>query len=109
MNVFMLFSGSGPLVILTSHVSTESPELLGKLAAKGIDKFLAYEIPIAIARARYGAHFDIVAHDLTETDELRVLDFNGTRALHLFSFGEMTGPFIHDSAVAQQTGMQVAG
>ena len=96
MNVFILFAGSGPLVVLTSHASIEDPELLDKLAAKGIDKFLAYSIPLALAKARYGIHFDIVARSLTETDDLRVLDFDGSRALRLFSFAEMAGPFIHE-------------
>ncbi|MDP3736221.1 MAG: hypothetical protein Q8R02_02460 [Hyphomonadaceae bacterium] len=41
MKVFVLFAGSGPLVALTSHTSIEDLEVLEKLAAKGIDKFLA--------------------------------------------------------------------
>ena len=96
MNVFILFSGSGPLVILTSHDSIEAPVLLEKLAAKGIDKFLAYGIPLPLAKQRYGLHFDVVAHGLSETDDLRVLDFDGTRALRLFDFAEMSGPIVHE-------------
>lgn len=97
MNVFILFAGSGPLVILTSHASIDEPELLDKLAAKGIVKFLAYRIPLALAKARYGLHFDVIAQDLSETDHLRVLDFDGTRALRLFRFDEMSGPFPHEA------------
>ena len=97
MNVFMLFAGSGPLVILTSHWTVDDPYLLDKLLAKGIDKFIAFQIPLDIARARYGQHFDVVAHDLSESDDLRVLDFDGTRALRLFAFHEMTGPLIHEA------------
>lgn len=98
MKVFMLFAGSGPLVILTSHAAIEDPELLTKLAAKGVAKFLAYEIPLELAKARYGMHFDIVARSLAETDDLRVLDFDGARAFQLFSFSEMSGPVAHDKA-----------
>jgi hypothetical protein len=98
MKVFMLFTGSGPLVILTSHATIEAPDLLDKLAAKGVDKFLAYEIPLGLATARYGLHFDIVARSLAETDDLRVLDFDGSRAFRLFSFAEMTGPIAHEPA-----------
>lgn len=101
MKVFMLFTGSGPLVILTSHPSIETPDLLGKLAAKGVDKFLAYEVPLALAMARYGMHFDIVARSLAETDDLRVLDFDGGRAFRLFDFGEMAGPVAHEAAAAR--------
>lgn len=100
MKVFMLFAGSGPLVILTSHVSIEAPELLEKLAAKGVDKFLAYELPLDLAKRRYGMHFDIAARSLAETDDLRVLDFDGTRAFRLFNFSEMSGPTLHDPATA---------
>jgi hypothetical protein len=101
MKVFMLFTGGGPLVILTSHESIEAPELLTKLAAKGIDKFLAYAIPLPLAKARYGMHFDIVERSLAETDDLRVLDFDGARAFRLFSFGEMSGPIAHEGGAAR--------
>ena len=49
MKAALLFTGSGPLVILTSHASFTDPALLEKLAAKGIDKFIAYEVPVATA------------------------------------------------------------
>ena len=98
MHVFMLFTGGGSLVILTSHASIEDPELLAKLAGKGIDKFLAYEAPLPLAQARYGMHFDIVARSLAETDDLRVLDFDGARAARLFRFEEMSGPIAHEGS-----------
>ena len=101
MKAFMLFTGSGPLVILTSHNSIEEPDLLAKLAAKGVDKFLAYELPLGLATARYGMHFDIVARSLAETDDLRVLDFDGARAFRLFSFAEMSGPIAHEADAAR--------
>lgn len=104
MNVFILFTGSGPLVILTSHASIEDPALLEKLAAKGIDKFLAYGVPLALAKARYGMHFDIVRRDLSETDDLRVLDFDGARAFRLFAFKEMSGPTAHEVAMPPRVG-----
>jgi hypothetical protein len=80
----MLFTGSGPLVILTSYESATEPSLLKKLAAKGIDKFIAYEIPLQLAERRYGGHFFVATHDLHEVDDLRILDFNGERAFRLF-------------------------
>jgi hypothetical protein len=58
MHVFFLFTGSGPLVILSSYASVEDPSLLRKLSSKGIEKFLAYEIPLALAKQRYAKHFD---------------------------------------------------
>lgn len=96
MNVFFLFTGSGSLVILTSYSSVEDPALLRKLAAKGIGKFLAYRIPLETARQRYARHFDVVCQDLSEADDLRVLDFNGERAFRLFHFHEMGEPVAHE-------------
>jgi len=96
MHVFFLFTGSGPLVIISSYASVDDPALLRKLAGKGIEKFLAYEIPLSLARERYAGHFDIVCRDLSQTDDLRVLDYNGQRALHLFTFREMGTPVTHE-------------
>ncbi len=96
MKVFMLYTGSGPLVILTSHASVEDPALLDKLKAKGISKFIAHEIPYELAKERYGGHFDVVSHDLYETDDLRVLDYNGERAFGLFHFDELGTGVTHE-------------
>ena len=89
MKVFMLFTGSGPLVILTTHSNIKDPTLLSKLSTKGIEKFIAFEIPIDLAKERYGGHFNVVQHDLAESDDLRILDYNGERAIKLFRFDEM--------------------
>lgn len=96
MKAVLLFTGSGPLVILTSHTSLTDPPLLGKLRAKGINKFIAYEVPVDTAKERYGGHFQVVMRDLNEADDLRVLDFNGERAFRLFRLAELTAPVMHD-------------
>ncbi|MDH3621850.1 MAG: hypothetical protein OER91_13215 [Gammaproteobacteria bacterium] len=93
MKALMLITGSGPMVILTSFDSVTHPELLRKLEAKGIERFFAYEVPLDLARQRYGGHFQVVLHDLHETDDLRVLDYNGERAFGLFRLHEL-GPAI---------------
>jgi len=100
MKAYLVFSGSGPIVILTSHPSVTHPVLLEKLAAKGLDKFIAYEVPVEMARQRYGGHFDVVVRDLHETDDLRVLDYNGQRAFVTFGFGELGEPIMHEGEAA---------
>lgn len=97
MHAYMLITGSGPLMILTSHGSLEDPVVLGKLAAKGIDKFLSYKVPYELAAERYGGHFSVVANDLHETDDLRVLDYNGERAFRLFRFDELGEMQVHEA------------
>ncbi|MBT8108292.1 MAG: hypothetical protein KJP17_08660 [Gammaproteobacteria bacterium] len=93
MKAVMLITGSGPLVILTSHDSVTNPALLEKLRAKGIERFFAHEIPLDLAKERYGGHFKTVLNDLHETDDLRVLDYNGERAFGLFRLDEL-GPMV---------------
>jgi hypothetical protein len=96
MKAFMVFAGSGPLVILTSHGSITEPTLLEKFSAKGIDKFIAYEIPVDVAEQRYGGHFTVVRKDLHESDDLRILDYNGERAFRLFRLSELGAPILHE-------------
>jgi hypothetical protein len=94
--VFLLFTGSSPLVIVTSHESIEDDVLLSKLASKGIVKFLAHELPIDLVRERYHGHLEVVLRDLHETDDLRILDYNGERAFRLFRFDELGPEIMHE-------------
>jgi len=96
MKAYMLFTGSGPLVVLTSHPSITERALLDKFRAKGIDKFIAYEIDTDTARQRYGGHFHVVLNDLHESDDLRILDYNGERAFRLFRLAELGTPILHE-------------
>lgn len=102
MQCFMLFTASGPLVILTSHGSATEPGLLEKLRAKGIDKFLAYEVPIEMAKERYGGHYHVVERDLEESEDLRILDYNGDRAFRLFHFHELGAPITYEVVTAPE-------
>ncbi len=97
MKALMIISGSGPILVLSSHASTDSV-LLGKLHHKGLDKFIAYELPWDEVKERYGGHFQAVLNDLHETDDLRVLDVNGQRVFSLFRLDQLGAPFVHDPA-----------
>ena len=70
------------------------------LADKGIEKFIAYEIPIVFAEQCYGTHFAVVRGDLRETDDLRVLDEDGERAFKLFRFDELGPSLAYEPASA---------
>ena len=97
MKAYFLFTSTGPLVILTSYDFVEHPELLEKLRAKGVDKFVAHEISIETARTRYGGHFEVVCMDVHETDDMRVLDFNGERAFKSFRFKDLGPPIYYEA------------
>jgi hypothetical protein len=96
MKSFLLLTASGPLLVLTSHESLHDPKLLEELKHKGIGKFVAFEVPLNLAQERYGGHFQAVQYDLHETDDLRVLDFNGQRIFQLFRFDELGGPVLQE-------------
>ncbi len=96
MRAYFLFTVTGPLVVLTSYDSIDNPEFLKKLRSVGFNKFIAHEIPLAKARARYGTHFDVVCNDPHENDDLRILDYNSERAIKLFSFKEFGPPVYYE-------------
>lgn len=89
MKASIVFTGSGPLLILTTYASLIDPEFVEKLEAKGIKKFIAREVPLDLVIARYGALYTAVVNDVKQTDDLRVLDYNGYSIFHTFSFSEM--------------------
>jgi hypothetical protein len=96
MKAGIIFTGSGPILVLTSHDSFTEKKFVEKLNAKGIKKFIAYELPIDKVKEKYGTHFSIVMHDLSESDDLRVLDYDGHHVFLSFSFAEMGSPIHYE-------------
>lgn len=92
MKAGIFFTGSGPILILTSYDSFTNPNLVKKLASKGIKKFIAYEIPVKSAKKKYGAHYDAVLEDLHQEDDLRVLDYDGHHIFDIFSLKVLGRP-----------------
>lgn len=101
MKAGIFFTGSGPILVLTSYGSFEDPRLVEKLAAKGIAKFIAYEVPVDTLRQKYGSHYDAVLTDLRQEDDLRVLDYDGHHVFHSYAFSEL-GPAVFHEAEARQ-------
>ena len=96
MKVAIIFTGTGPILVLTSYESLTESSFVEKLASKGIRKFIATELPYDIVKERYGHHFDVVMGDLYQTDDLRVLDYNGYNVFKNFSFKEMGKPIYYE-------------
>jgi hypothetical protein len=96
MKAGIIFSGTGPLVILTSYESFTAPNLVEKLKAKGIKKYLGFELPLDLCQQCYGEHYPVVLQDLRQTDDLRVLDFDGHHIFLTFSFEEFGQEFRYE-------------
>ena len=92
MKAALILTGSGPILVLTTHDTLTDPDLVARLAAKGIRKFLAYEVPVETVKAKYHAHYDHVLEDIRQEDDLRVVDENGHRVYAAFSLRELGAP-----------------
>lgn len=97
MKAGIIFTGTGPILILTSYESFEDPKLVEKLDVKGIKKFIASEVPLEKVRAKYGNQFQVVMGDLKQSDDLRILDYNGYNVFYNFSFSEIGKPIYHEA------------
>jgi hypothetical protein len=97
MKAGVFFTGSGPVVIITSYDSFLNPNLVQKLSSKGIKKFIAYNIPIDMAKEKYGHHYEAVMEDLKQEDDLRVLDYDGHHIFLKFSFKELGEPVLYEA------------
>ena len=97
MKAAVIFTGSGPILILTSFDSLDHPSLAEKLGARGITKFIAYEVPVDKVKKQYGTRFSIILGDLSQTDDLRVMDIDGHHVFNNFSFEELAPPIYYPS------------
>jgi len=89
----IIFTGTGPILILTSYKSFDDPSFVRKLSTKGIKKFIAYELPVEKVKEQYQDQFTLIMQDLSKSDDLRVLDYNGHHVFTSFSFSELGPPF----------------
>ncbi len=96
MKTFLVFTGTGPVLFLSSFETIDDPRALGKLRDKGITKFIAYEVDGDVARQRYGLRFDRNAADLEGVADIRVLDYDGSHAFRQFSFAELGREYRHE-------------
>jgi len=96
MKAGIIFTGSGPILILTTYESFSDHNFIDKLTVKGIKKFIAFELPLDLVKEKYGAQFHSIMNDVKQTDDLRVLDYNGYAVFYNFSFSDMGSPVQHE-------------
>ncbi len=89
---YLLFTGTGPILVLSSYPRLTDERLVAKLRYKGIDKFIAYEVALAAVEGRYQHAYPSVAADLATSEDIRVLDFNGHQIMANFSLAELGEP-----------------
>ena len=89
---YLMFTGSGPILLLSTYPKLTDERLLEKLRYKGIDKFIAYEVDLDAVERRYGDSFHNVVENLQGVEDLRVLDFNGHQIMANFSLDSLGDP-----------------
>ncbi len=92
MRAYLIFTGTGPILVLTTFASLTDERFVGKLRYKGITKFIAYEVSLQAVRERYPGGYPNVAGDLEGVEDVRVLDFNGHQIMANFSLEELGEP-----------------
>jgi len=97
-HAYLIFTGSGPILILSTYPSLTDERLISKLRYKGIDKFIAYEVHLDAVRQRYETSYESIAKDLEGSlDDIRVLDFNGHQIMANFSLQALGEPIKYGS------------
>jgi hypothetical protein len=97
MKAGIFFTGTGPILILTSYDSLTDSKLVEKLATKGIKKYIAYEVPEDIVKEKYGKQYNVILGDLHQTDDLRVLDYDGHHVFYNFTLDQLENPSYHEA------------
>ena len=97
MKAGIFFTGTGPILLLTSYETLDDPRFVEKLATKGIKKFIAYEVPEDQVKEKYGQQYKVILGDLKQSDDLRVLDYDGHHVFYNFSVGELGEPMRYEA------------
>jgi hypothetical protein len=92
LRAYIIFTGTGPILVLSTYPKLTDERLVSKLRYKGIDKFIAYEVDREAVEARYEHSFANILKDLEKEEDLRVLDFNGHQIMANFSLEALGDP-----------------
>ncbi len=104
MRAYLLWTVSGPQIILTSCDMEKEPDCLtkyGRETDQESNKYIAFELPWETIKARYGEAFDLTMKDFHQTDKLRVLDIEGERVLLNIHFSELGQPIYYEPESAK--------
>ncbi len=92
MRAFLIFTGTGPILVLSTYPTLTDERQVRKLGYKGIDKFIAYRVDLEAVKQCYPEAYDNVAADLREKEDIRVLDFNGHQIMANFALDSLGDP-----------------
>ncbi len=90
---YLIFTGSGPILVLSTYPKLTDERLVSKLRYKGIETFIAYQVDLEAVEESYGESYTNVISTLNVgVEDIRVLDFNGHQIMARFSLDELGDP-----------------
>ncbi len=89
---YLMFTGSGPILVLSSYPKLTDERLVRKMRYKGIDKFMAYQVDLDAVEERYPQSFAAALEELEDVEDSHVLDFNGHQIMANFSLDALGDP-----------------
>lgn len=92
LRAYLIFTGTGPILLLSSYPKLTDDRLVTKLRYKGIERFLAYPVDLDAVEDRYSKSFGPVSADLVGVEDVRVLDYNGHQIMGNFSLESLGDP-----------------
>jgi hypothetical protein len=81
MTAFLVFTDFEPLLVMAPRTAAVDGRLVRGLGEKGIQRFIAHEIPLDDLKVRYGVPFEVVESDVRRGGDVRVLDSKGSHVL----------------------------
>jgi len=96
MKAGIIITGSGSVLALTSSDSFDDPDLAKALLEKGINKYIAFEVPEDLVRSQYGQHYSVILTDRSQSDILRIVDVDGQRIFRNFDLKALSRPVCHE-------------
>ena len=93
MRCFVVISGAGTMLVLSTFKSSTHPTLVQRFKASGISRLILMEVPLALAEERYDEMFQQLKRQIGPED-FRILDFSGASVFGKFSFSEMGHPIM---------------
>lgn len=101
LKTFMIFTGTGPILVVTRLLDMEMEVARRHMESKGIRKYIAYEVPYVTAEERYGTRLHKAVDRLAGEDDIRVFDVDGHHAFMVFEFTEMGEPVYVDAKLSE--------
>ena len=92
MRSYLIFTGTGPILVLSTYPKLTDDRLLEKLRYKGIDRSSPTRWTSKRWRSVYPQSFEQAQGDLEGREDIRVLDFNGHQIMANFSVDSLGDP-----------------